>query len=686
MNKISRNISKHLIICFVVSIALTAVVLLATNPYRGSIITEKYTGNNTHYVYNDLDNDGFSERIEFHKYKENILSALIYKNERIVVQEDFNGEIASGAGFYIEDLNNDDTKEILVFTRYGDTLFLSCIYLQIPNIEFNLIPICNVYKVNDNYSFSVSIAGAKDINEDGMKDIFFTVRAGYATRPRCVFGYYPGLDTLYISPASCALISDCYLFDLDMDNIPEIFGRNQATGNCDFNQKFSDQFSWLMVFNPKMEFKFPPVNVGIYPSNTELIPYADKTDNKILAFHWYEGKEDIKDFLAFYNESGNKTLYRELTDEEDWRNSLLFSEDDSYSTIYLANPEGKIFQIQNNLESKLVAKLGNIHPIAPLFIDLDKDGKKEHIFISGTLDKLIICRYDFSNHIIIDFPRNLEFLNISCNEDYSNNNVFFAASNEYEYMVRYSKDNCHKYWYITFLVILLSTLIIVFVFKKITEYRNLKVITKKNQLMELQLKAIQNQLDPHFTLNLFQSFTNLLSENDKERAESLFNKYAVLLKAAVINSNRLFIPLEEELEFIDSYLKLEQFRQQNHFQYNISISPKIDVKVQVPRMLLHIFIENAIKHGLKHLEATGKLDVEANLEDKNIVIEIRDNGIGRQKASEIDKFSTGMGLKIMTQILELYYQLHKKRIRFNITDIMSGGISRGTQVSISIPI
>jgi LytS/YehU family sensor histidine kinase len=200
------------------------------------------------------------------------------------------------------------------------------------------------------------------------------------------------------------------------------------------------------------------------------------------------------------------------------------------------------------------------------------------------------------------------------------------------------------------------------------------------------MKSIMNQLDPHFTFNIFFSFSNLINEKDTERANYIFDKYAGLLKTSVINSANVQISLREELDFVASYLELEKFRYSDKFTFQINIRESINDQIAIPKMIVHIFVENAIKHGIRHLNSGGKLKIDGTQNNGTIEISIQDNGIGRVKAKEIGSASTGKGLVIIGEIIENYNKLYNHRISYKINDLYENDQAAGTKVQIRIPV
>ncbi|MDO8549319.1 MAG: hypothetical protein Q7S39_04085 [Ignavibacteria bacterium] len=159
------------------------------------------------------------------------------------------------------------------------------------------------------------------------------------------------------------------------------------------------------------------------------------------------------------------------------------------------------------------------------------------------------------------------------------------------------------------------------------------------------------------------------------------------MRQTVLNSDKIITTLSDELEYVGNYLELEKFRNGSKFCWEINLAEDIETNINIPKMLIHTFAENAIKHGLKHLEGNGKIIISIGKNLKEYEILISDNGIGRQEAKKIEFESTGKGLGILNQILDLYYDLMKIRITYVIKDIIDGKEnSSGTEVLIKIPV
>jgi len=105
-------------------------------------------------------------------------------------------------------------------------------------------------------------------------------------------------------------------------------------------------------------------------------------------------------------------------------------------------------------------------------------------------------------------------------------------------------------------------------------------------------------------------------------------------------------------------------------------------KVFLPRMLVHTFAENAVKHGLRHLDdRKGNLEIMVTQAGNEIRITITDNGIGRNQSKAYNKISTGKGLHIAADMLALYNKLQQTKLSFQLFDI-----GQGVKVIINIPV
>lgn len=209
----------------------------------------------------------------------------------------------------------------------------------------------------------------------------------------------------------------------------------------------------------------------------------------------------------------------------------------------------------------------------------------------------------------------------------------------------------------------------------------------ERQINELQLKTIRSQMDPHFTFNALNTISSVIYQQDRDKAYRYFTKFAKLVRNSLEMSDKISRTLEEELDFTQNYLDLEKIRFHKNFDFYIDLAENVDFKIQVPKMIIQSYTENAVKHGLKHKSTDRKLWIKIFSDLKILQVVVEDNGIGRLAASQKNELSTGKGLNIMQTIYDLYYKLYKRKISQLIEDLYdSEGTPSGTRVTISIPI
>ncbi|MDN5214888.1 histidine kinase [Fulvivirgaceae bacterium BMA12] len=214
----------------------------------------------------------------------------------------------------------------------------------------------------------------------------------------------------------------------------------------------------------------------------------------------------------------------------------------------------------------------------------------------------------------------------------------------------------------------------------------------RQQLSELEMKALQAQINPHFIFNCLNSINQMILEGETEPASRYLTKFSRLIRLILENSETAEVSLKNELTLLESYIQLESLRFSGEIQYKIRIKDNIDTEATyLPSMVLQPFVENAIWHGLRHKKEPeeGIIAISIDHDKGQLLCEIQDNGVGREKALELQQRSVwkskSLGLKITEERLRLLSQeLQKQLIR--ITDLKDAvGQSLGTRVEVSIP-
>ncbi len=221
--------------------------------------------------------------------------------------------------------------------------------------------------------------------------------------------------------------------------------------------------------------------------------------------------------------------------------------------------------------------------------------------------------------------------------------------------------------------------------------------TEKNavrqQLADLEMKALRAQMNPHFVFNALNSVQNFILKNDTREASRYLTKFARLMRLILENSESPLVPLAREIELLRYYTELEQLRFNHRFTFDFQVDSNLQPEsISIPGMLIQPHIENAIWHGLMHKTSPGQLWVRfRKAGDNTIICEIEDNGVGRDRAAEIEKDrpknhrSTGLA-NIQTRLEILNAQLAND-IRLDFEDLHdAAGQASGTKVLVRMPV
>ncbi|SEC52645.1 Histidine kinase-, DNA gyrase B-, and HSP90-like ATPase [Tenacibaculum sp. MAR_2009_124] len=215
----------------------------------------------------------------------------------------------------------------------------------------------------------------------------------------------------------------------------------------------------------------------------------------------------------------------------------------------------------------------------------------------------------------------------------------------------------------------------------------LNLLKQKNQIAQLKMVALKSQMNPHFLFNSLNSINSYVIQNKVDEASNFITKFSILIRKVLQVTNENSISLEEELEILSVYIKLEQMRLKNGFSIETQIDESIEVsKLRVVPLFLQPFIENAIWHGLSFKEGEKKIKLSIYKLGEMVRVLIRDNGIGikRSKSRRLNKSSDrkSFGISIVKERMEIMYG---KTVDIRIKDLKDGK-ETGTQISIVFPL
>jgi len=210
------------------------------------------------------------------------------------------------------------------------------------------------------------------------------------------------------------------------------------------------------------------------------------------------------------------------------------------------------------------------------------------------------------------------------------------------------------------------------------------LIEEKND--QLQQKNLRLKINPHFIFNALSTTANFIYNKKNEEAHQHIIKFSNLLRLNLEKSDELHHSLEEEKEFLQSYLDL-QSTMLNNFTYSLQIEENIDTEdVQIPAFIIQPYVENALIHAFQNKENNHlAIRVRLSTTEGYLHIEIEDNGIGRNAAEKTKSGNKkSLGMNITEQRIKA---LHKNNeIHIKIEDLYNNEqLARGTRVTICAP-
>ncbi|WP_054027920.1 sensor histidine kinase [Bacillus sp. FJAT-28004] len=211
-------------------------------------------------------------------------------------------------------------------------------------------------------------------------------------------------------------------------------------------------------------------------------------------------------------------------------------------------------------------------------------------------------------------------------------------------------------------------------------------LEKDRLVKELELQALQSQINPHFLFNTLNVLSKLALIEGAEKTSDLIVSMSNLLRYNLRNLDHA-VTLRDEVAHVEEYFTLQQARFRDRIQLVKDIDPSA-MKYHIPALTLQPIVENAFVHGIERMEKGAIIRLEIKHDQNNIHISISDNGSGmtdevrqsllRMESGAFTEQSTGLGTKNVFKRLQLFYGVNE------LIDIESE-LGKGTTVTIRIP-
>lgn len=203
-------------------------------------------------------------------------------------------------------------------------------------------------------------------------------------------------------------------------------------------------------------------------------------------------------------------------------------------------------------------------------------------------------------------------------------------------------------------------------------------LIKQHELRELtsraQIRALQAQIRPHFLFNTLNVLSNLI-HTDPRKAEDLTEELATVFRYTLDATRTEWVPLEDELRFVTSYLRIEKARFEGRLGYFIDLEPQ-SRSVRIPPMILQPLVENAVRHGIASRIEGGTVRLSAKSAGGRLLLVVEDCGSGLKTEDNSDRH--GVGLENVRDRLK---HIYRGRAMLQLSPVEP----RGTRVTLTLP-
>jgi hypothetical protein len=213
------------------------------------------------------------------------------------------------------------------------------------------------------------------------------------------------------------------------------------------------------------------------------------------------------------------------------------------------------------------------------------------------------------------------------------------------------------YWYQTTMaraLFLLLALWVLLVYRRAKRRRKHKREKDARLKASEQMKALQNQLNPHFIYNSMNSVEALIANGENERASEYLAHFSELMQETFSTNELALHGLSQDIAMMERYIRIQQLRFE--FGYSFYIDPLLNLEqVELPPLLLQPCIENAITHGVNGMGSKGHIALLYRRLGSSLQISITDNGSGQSSSRQ----GLGAGLRLTRERIEHFGTLHK---------------------------
>lgn len=677
-------------LALIITIPIVAMLPPVFSKYKISLDSiERRAGIKGKVLFSDLQNDGQPDRVESFRAEQDLLAFQCFTPDgKLFNQFNFPFKFVERlTNLFFFDVDNDGLQEVYGFTAKQDSVFMSWVepYDTLHPFHTYFVATIDTRRRTD-LDVSVHQMEYFDFDGDGNKEMVFGLIVGYNWFPRKLFVFHPDTGILESSEEFGVHFSALAPFDLNADGTTELLcvGSSAENITADTKVKYHDDRPRLFVFNSDLKTEFPPVEFPSGIASRIYYDFLDKSKGELLVLYHNYSSENPLSFVTKVKLGEEQQASDTLFLEGDLGNNVGFQplNDSCYAVL---SGTGKVFYFDRDLKLRRSLDL-NFKSQNLIRTAFDLSGKDNLVFFTHDLKNQFHIFQDHFNDELILKPE-LPVDNSSVIVQSPVKDQFMVIN--YNSVMYYSLNYNSFYWlkYPLYLLIYLVIASIIWLWQKASTRQLKEKYELQNQVRDLRLKSFRNQLNPHFIFNTFNGVASVIKKGDTNQAYEVFMRFSRMTRTLLDNFDDTLIALGQEMEMVRNFIELQKFRFKELFDYELNMADRQLNDIMVPRMIIQVHVENAIRHGIVPKGAGGFLKVDVRLENTTLRITIEDNGIGREKSAKLKKESIGLGLKTIQSVIDEINAGRKQHIVQEIHDLKdSSGSAMGTRIELFIPV
>jgi two-component sensor histidine kinase len=207
----------------------------------------------------------------------------------------------------------------------------------------------------------------------------------------------------------------------------------------------------------------------------------------------------------------------------------------------------------------------------------------------------------------------------------------------------------------------------------------------KKNILETEQRLNRARMNPHFFFNALTTLQKFaLRDNDGQAMASNLSKFSNIMRETLESTYKEYVTIEQEMEFLNEYLEVQKIRFPQTFSYEVNADKDLDIdELQIPAMIIQPFVENSIEHGFVGVDYPGKVTVNFRSENKELMIQINDNGKGLNSTAKEKNEHISRASQIIKDRIYLLNIKLKTKAGFSIENNSTGN---GVIVKIHLPL